>query len=471
MQTHTKLQSSWVVILDLLCLVLSICLAVTLRFGSEDVAQYVTGRLDGWVLFIGSILVANYLAGSYRIQYSLSRFNLMVTWLFSVGMAVLLLSVTSYAWLKILLGRGVLGLAVILYSASSLYLRLVVFRSLFKAGGIVRRALIVLDGGNEKRLRDYIENPFVLPQHRVIAWIDLCSTEERKPAAEGRMIEGVPVIDATPEELAEVVRSLSADMLVLDRAALARFEQYRGALREIRFSGGEALTPLTVSEVFCGRSPLDLVDEADLMRTGLDAGTPVIFRVKRIIDLFSVVLLSFIFVPLGMLVALLIKVSDPRHAVIYSQSRVGQFGKVFQIRKFRTMRPDAEALTGAVWSSDDDPRITPLGRILRTFRLDEIPQLWNVLRGEMSLVGPRPERPELASGLAAVIPFYREREYAMPGVTGWAQIHCAYSNTIESSRRKLEYDLFYLKNMSLSLDLQIILRTLRIVLLGKEKNL
>ena len=141
------------------------------------------------------------------------------------------------------------------------------------------------------------------------------------------------------------------------------------------------------------------------------------------------------------------------------------------MHKFRTMREDAEAETGAVWSTEDDPRVTIIGRILRKFRLDEIPQFWNILKGEMSLVGPRPERPEIVTDLEKQIPFYDEREYAMPGLTGWAQIQYPYGATVEDSKRKLEYDLFYIKHLSLSLDLQIMLRTLRIVVLGKEKEI
>ncbi|TFH13242.1 MAG: hypothetical protein E4H02_12135, partial [Lentisphaerales bacterium] len=119
---------------------------------------------------------------------------------------------------------------------------------------------------------------------------------------------------------------------------------------------------------------------------------------------------------------------------------------------------------------EDDPRVTRLGRILRKFRLDEIPQLWNILRGEMSIVGPRPEQPELADELEKVIPHYRERENMPPGLTGWAQVRYPYGRNVEDARRKLEFDLYYLKNLSIKLDVQILLQTLRIVLLGKERH-
>jgi lipopolysaccharide/colanic/teichoic acid biosynthesis glycosyltransferase len=157
--------------------------------------------------------------------------------------------------------------------------------------------------------------------------------------------------------------------------------------------------------------------------------------------------------------------------VFYSQERVGRFGRIFRIHKFRTMTVGAEQGREAVWSPDNDPRITWAGKSLRKYRLDELPQLWNVLKGEMSLVGPRPERPELVEKLAKVIPYYRERENIPPGLTGWAQIRYPYGATIEDARAKLEYDLYYLQNLSVALDLRIILRTLRIVLFGMEREI
>jgi lipopolysaccharide/colanic/teichoic acid biosynthesis glycosyltransferase len=153
--------------------------------------------------------------------------------------------------------------------------------------------------------------------------------------------------------------------------------------------------------------------------------------------------------------------------VFYRQTRVGQFGRPFTIVKFRTMAPDAEARTGPVWSAKGDARVTRLGSVLRTFRVDEIPQFVNVLRGEMSMVGPRPERPELIGELEKRIPYFSERLNVLPGLTGWAQVRYPYGSTIEDARRKLEYDLYYIKHLSLRLDLQIILSTLRVVVFGK----
>lgn len=470
MRSHVKLQSSWVVLLDLGSLLLSILLAVVMRFGPDEMAQYVFARFDGWVVFVGSILIANYMAGSYRVQYTLSRFNMMVTWLFSMTFAILILSLTSYAWFKILLGRGVLGLAVVFYSVFSLYLRVVLVRWIYSFGGLAKRIAILGHGPADQHLRDYLENPFILPRHRLVAWITRCPAERRKPANDGTVIKGIPVVEATVDELPDALKSLEADMLVLGRSAMWDFNDIYPHLRQIRFSGLEVITPLAVSEIYCGRIPLSLIDESETMRMGMEDGFPTMLRLKRVYDMTVAIIGGILTLPLVAIAATLIKVTDPHSPVLYSQERVGRFGQVFTIRKLRTMRPDAEGESGAIWSSHNDPRITFIGRFLRKFRIDELPQFWNVLIGDMSLVGPRPERPEIVKQLELQIPFYGERENALPGLTGWAQIHCPYGNTIEAARRKLEYDLFYIKNMSPSLDLQIMLRTLRTVLFGQEKE-
>jgi len=160
------------------------------------------------------------------------------------------------------------------------------------------------------------------------------------------------------------------------------------------------------------------------------------------------------------LTALAVKLSS-RGPVLFRQARVGRNGKVFTLYKFRSMWVDAEARTGAVWASKDDPRVTPLGRWLRRLRIDELPQLWNVLRGEMSIVGPRPERPEFVRVLAEKIPYYRQRHCVKPGITGWAQINHKYGDSIEDTITKLEFDLYYIKNMSLSLDAYILFQTVK----------
>lgn len=170
--------------------------------------------------------------------------------------------------------------------------------------------------------------------------------------------------------------------------------------------------------------------------------------------------------PVMAVIAIAIKITSPG-PVLYRQRRVGRHGRPFTVLKFRSMYADAEAATGAVWASKDDPRITPVGKWLRRLRLDELPQFFNVIRGEMSLVGPRPERPEFVAVLSEKIPAYAFRHSVKPGITGWAQINHKYGDTFEDSLIKLEYDLYYIKRLTPAFDAYIILQTLRVILLGR----
>ncbi len=186
---------------------------------------------------------------------------------------------------------------------------------------------------------------------------------------------------------------------------------------------------------------------------------------KRGADILLALIGIILSAPLQLITAFLVKVTSPG-PVFFRQTRVGEMEQNFQVIKFRTMREDAEAMTGAVWAEENDPRITPVGSIFRKLRLDELPQFWNVLKGEMSFVGPRPERPEFVEQLKKRLPYYGERHTVKPGITGWAQINYPYGASEEDALRKLEYDLFYIKNMSLVLDLYIVLKTVKTVLAG-----
>jgi sugar transferase (PEP-CTERM system associated) len=193
--------------------------------------------------------------------------------------------------------------------------------------------------------------------------------------------------------------------------------------------------------------------------------SPAIRRLKRLADLLVSLAILLLGWPVLALTALAIKL-DTEGPVLFRQERVGQGGRVFSLVKFRTMRQNAEAATGPVWAEDADPRITPVGWWLRRTRLDELPQVINILKGEMSFIGPRPERPHFVAQLQAQIPYYGYRHTVRPGITGWAQVRYHYGATVTDALEKLQYDLYYIKNLSGRLDLRILLASIRVVLCG-----
>ena len=193
--------------------------------------------------------------------------------------------------------------------------------------------------------------------------------------------------------------------------------------------------------------------------------TATFILVRRVVSIVISLIGLVLTLPLIPLIILAIRL-DSKGPVFYTQARVGKGGRVFNVVKFRTMRQDAEA-TGAVWAAKNDPRVTPLGRFMRRTRLDEVPQLWNVLRGEMGFVGPRPERPEFVQWLSGEIPFYELRHLIRPGITGWAQVRYHYGASLEETKQKLEYDLYYVKHLSLGLDLLIMFETIKTIILRR----
>ena len=189
-------------------------------------------------------------------------------------------------------------------------------------------------------------------------------------------------------------------------------------------------------------------------------------KLKRLLDIIISLIILIITLPVSILTVIAIKL-DSKGPLLFKQDRSGMNGETFKILKFRSMVKDAEKYTGPVWSPKDDPRVTRVGRILRRVRLDEIPQMFNVLKGEMSMVGPRPERPYFVEKLSEQIPYYKRRLKVRPGITGWAQVKHKYDESIEDVKVKLRYDLFYIENMSLRMDFKIIVRTIFVVLFGK----
>jgi exopolysaccharide biosynthesis polyprenyl glycosylphosphotransferase len=233
---------------------------------------------------------------------------------------------------------------------------------------------------------------------------------------------------------------------------------------ELRYSGVTVMPLVSLCEEVDQYVPIELITPEWLLHASGEPQLLYIIKVKRLFDIVASLTGLILSAPLLLASMLAVKLTSPG-PVFYRQARSGRFGRLFKVTKLRTMVVDAEA-AGAVWCADNDPRVTAVGRFLRKYRIDEIPQFFHVLTGDMSFVGPRPERPELIEKLAASIPYYRERLMVQPGISGWAQVNYPYGSTVEDARRKLEYDLYYMKNMSVFLDLFILLDTVRIVLCG-----
>ncbi len=234
-------------------------------------------------------------------------------------------------------------------------------------------------------------------------------------------------------------------------------------LLDCKFRGMRILSAAAFHENYLGRIDLDLISATDLLMThGFDANRAAA-AVRRLSDIALGLAMLSMTLPLMVLTAIAIKI-DSKGPALYRQTRVGQFGRPFSLFKFRSMITDAEACGSPRWAQRQDPRITRIGRFIRSARIDELPQLVNVIRGDMSLVGPRPERPHFVEQLTRAIPLYPRRSYVKPGVTGWAQVNFPYGASVEDAREKLAYDLYYVKNRSLLLDAIILLSTVRVVL-------
>lgn len=237
-------------------------------------------------------------------------------------------------------------------------------------------------------------------------------------------------------------------------------------LLELRLRNVKVEEAASLLERINGKIEIDDLSPSWLIFSeGFRLNTTLLFA-RRLVSIGVSLLLLILVLPLIPIIMLAVRMSSPG-PILYRQKRVGRNGRVFNCYKFRTMRADAEADTGPTWAGDDDPRITRVGRFLRTTRLDEIPQLFNVLRGDMGFVGPRPERPEFVEWLSREIPYYNLRHIVRPGITGWAQVCYEYGASLEQAKEKLKYDLYYIKHISLAFDLYIMFTTIKIVLFGR----
>ena len=271
------------------------------------------------------------------------------------------------------------------------------------------------------------------------------------------------------ERFAADLRAFCKPKLQIERVIVAMEDRRKSMpvreLLDLRLRGVVIEDAGAVMERLLGKLPLDGLNPSSLIFTqgfNVKASQQILRRLVSITVSFIGLAVCLPFIPF---IILAVRLSSPG-SIFFRQTRVGLRGRPFSVIKFRTMRQDAEA-QGAVWASRNDPRVTPLGKFMRTTRLDEIPQLWNVLRGEMGFVGPRPERPEFVQWLSNEIPFYELRHMIRPGITGWAQVRYQYGASLEETKQKLEYDLYYIKHLSLGLDLLIMFETIKTIVLRR----
>jgi sugar transferase (PEP-CTERM system associated) len=293
---------------------------------------------------------------------------------------------------------------------------------------------------------------------RVIGFLD------DDPAAQDNLLPGYDLLGSV-KELLSVVEEHRPDIL------LVALTNMRGTLPindilECRFRGVRVEEWTSFFEKLTGRILVDSLRPAWLVFSDGAVNTRLAETIRRVLDVALSLAGLTLSAPLLAVAALCIKL-DSIGPVLFRQERVGKDGRVFVLYKLRSMRVDAERMTGPVWASEADPRVTRVGRVLRQLRLDEIPQMFNVLIGNMSFIGPRPERPVFVNDLKEQLPFYVLRFAVKPGITGWAQVMYRYGSTVEDALEKLQYDLYYVKNMSIFLDLLILLKSVQVVLLGR----
>jgi sugar transferase (PEP-CTERM system associated) len=447
------------VVCESLFIMAAVALAVWLRLGDNAASMLLSGNavLKG-LLIAGICQLCLYYNELYDLRQLTDRRELFVRILQALGATSLLLAVVYFWFPALVIGRGVFLIA------SVLVMTLVVaWRVAFEwtARQVGPRERILLVGTSPATVTLARE----LHDRRVQLGVEIVGFVDTDPALVGTSMFN-PAVVGSIEDIPQIVRRYNVDRVVVGLAN-ARGTLPMQRLLEMKMAEGIGFDHLaSVYEEYTGKIPVENLRPSWFIFSQGFRKSAVVSGLKRGVDL-AASLTGLVFAaPVMLLVAGAVKLSSPG-PVLYHQQRVGQRGKLFTVHKFRSMRQNAEAGTGAVWARTNDTRVTAVGRVMRKMRLDELPQLWNVLLGEMSLVGPRPERPEFVSELTNRIPFYGERHVVKPGLTGWAQVRYAYGASVEDALEKLQYDLFYIKNMSIALDLFIIFETAKTVVLRR----
>ena len=421
-------------------------------FGNrERLYEALSNYAPGLVLSSLGLVAVAYICGLYSvggIRLRLRRRIILITFcLFAAAIVLLALGSIDFS-LKV--GRGVLLLSVV-PATLLIWLHHILIHKL--SYGFSEKAVVVVSSEED-------EAEALLLQSMDLRNCVLLGCYVRKGYVPKSTIKCFGELDRVQER---------ADDAKIDRIYCTtdslREPEVAQLLRRLRYSGISISSTSQACEEAYQAIPLDLIDDEWLLHACGQPAHMYIAKVKRLVDITASILVGIPLLPFLLVGVLLVRWWGGSGPVLFRQERMGRFGGKFEVLKLRTMGVDAEA-SGAQWSTENDPRVTPVGRFLRKFRIDEIPQLWNVLRGDMSFVGPRPEREEFVEQLSSEIPYFSERLLIHPGITGWAQVCYPYGATVEDARRKLEFDLYYLKNMGLVMDLFVLLDTIKIILMG-----
>jgi sugar transferase (PEP-CTERM system associated) len=407
-------------------------------------------------LFAATMVCLNGAFGVYRRSQALSLGGYVVRVILAPAIGIPLAYVVAQTIPGVALPEQRWLVATLLALAGLLLVRHVVVLPL--VGTLLPHRVLVLGTGPEARLVEASLTSTTPLGIRLVGFYALEKSSETVVSASRIIARGTLLEDT--------VRQLSVDeVIVADRQQRGGVLPLR-ALLECRLNGVQVTDLAGYFERVHGQVPIESLKVSWLIYGHGFRQNLLRACVKRCFDLVVSAILLLVTAPLMILAALLIA-GERTGSVIYRQERVGFRGRTFTVYKLRSMAPDAEKDGKAAWASVNDSRITRVGRFIRRTRIDELPQLFNVLKGEMSFVGPRPERPEFVAMLTEQIPFYAVRHSVKPGLTGWAQVRYSYGATVEQSVRKLEYDLYYVKNHALFLDLMILLETVRVVMLGE----
>ena len=443
-------------VIEFLILISSLYLALEIRFWGDSWHEDFGGFLPKALVFALVMQLCLVAFGVYQRQAG--RFFNMLALRIASGLllGMIPMGVGFYFMPTFFLGRGVLALALVLSFVLIIIVRLL-FTKVVTEDHLWTRVLVLGAGENAGLIRKGLEKG-ELRGINIVAYVEM-------PGDERLDGDGIISLD---KPLIDHVEELDVDEVVIAMDDRRNSRLPAKGLIDCKMSGISVLDLVTFFERRAGKVRLDMLSPSWMyLSEGFYIGA---FRrsAKRLFDILVVMILLPLAVPFMLLVSMAIKIEGGfRGPVLYSQTRVKQYGVPFKIYKFRSMVTDAEKDGVARWASKNDSRITRVGAVIRKGRLDELPQLFNVLKGDMSFVGPRPERPEFVASLSRSIPYYEERHRVKPGLTGWAQVCYSYGDTIEDSIEKLQYDLYYVKNYSVLLDFLILLQTAEVVLLGK----